>query len=65
MSQDKDQFADPENPSHIRLSGTSMFLESVGGRFVARNVPPTPPPPQPQATTIAPQPKPQEAGGHS
>jgi len=59
------EFADPENPNHLRLPGTSMFLEVTGGRFVARNLPAKLPTPQPQATTIAPQPKPPESGGHS
>jgi hypothetical protein len=64
MSQDKDQF-DFENPAHHRLPGSTIFIDTTGGKFTARNVPAPLPTPQPQATTIAPQPKPPEDGGRS
>ena len=60
------EFPDPMNPNHIRLPGSSVFLEvGTNGQMTARNVPPPPPTPQPQATNIPAQPKPPEAGGHS
>ena len=46
---------DPENPNHVRLPGTSMFIDTTGGKFTARNVPPPPPAPQPQAASVTPQ----------
>jgi len=61
---DKDEF-NFENPAHHRLPGSTIFIDTSGGKFTARNVPPTPPPPQPQATTIAPQIKPPENSGRS